>query len=145
MNPTMADPLIEQFEHAGQGQVFRFWGKLTPKEQSSLLNEAREIDLQEIADLYQKLVFGRQGDHEDFSNLAPATFIPHPDHGGDARAWNEARNIGESALRNGSVAAFVVAGGQGTRLGYDNPKGLFPITPIKKKSLFILTFISGRK
>ncbi|MBH53334.1 MAG: 2-alkenal reductase [Opitutaceae bacterium] len=132
----MTDPLIKQFEHAGQGQVFRFWEALTPEEQSSLLEEAREIDLEDITDLYKSLVLANQGDHKDFSNLEPATYISHPINGGDSAAWAEARSIGESALRNGSVAAFVVAGGQGTRLGYNKPKGLFPVTPLKEKSLF---------
>ena len=34
------------------------------------------------------------------------------------------------------MAALVVAGGQGTRLGFDGPKGNFPISPIKQKTLF---------
>ena len=62
--------------------------------------------------------------------------MPLPEHGGDAAAWARARAVGEEALRAGRVAAFTVAGGQGTRLGYDGPKGTFPVTPVKRKPLF---------
>lgn len=48
----------------------------------------------------------------------------------------EANRRGVELLRSGRVAAFVVAGGQGSRLGYDGPKGIYPATPITKKSLF---------
>ena len=41
-------------------------------------------------------------------------------------------------MRQGRVAAFTVAGGQGTRLGYPGPKGTFPVTPVKQKTLFQL-------
>ena len=132
----MNDPLIEQFTQAGQGHVFQFWDELSPEAQSSLLEEAGEIDLDEIAHLHQTLVAGGEEAHQDFSGLEPAPYIPHPANGGDANQWAEARQAGEEALRSGSVAAFVVAGGQGTRLGYDKPKGLFPVTPIHQKSLF---------
>ena len=43
---------------------------------------------------------------------------------------------GRQALRDGRVAAFTVAGGDGSRLGWDGPKGTYPITPIKGHSLF---------
>ncbi len=132
----MNHPLIQSFNKAEQGHVFQFWDELSALEQESLLAEAAEIDLQEIATLYRTLVAGAEAEHQDFSGLAPAPYVPHPSQGGDAERWDEARKAGESALRSGSVAAFVVAGGQGTRLGYDKPKGLFPVTPIHQKSLF---------
>lgn len=132
----MSQSLIEQFKEVGQGQVFRFWEELSPTEQTSLLEEAAEIDLAEIESLYQSLVRGSHDAHEDFSGLEPAPYVAHPAHGGDQALWVDARRRGEEALSNGRVAAFVVAGGQGTRLGYDKPKGLFPVTPIHQKSLF---------
>jgi UDP-N-acetylglucosamine/UDP-N-acetylgalactosamine diphosphorylase len=132
----MNHPLIEQFNAAGQSQVFQFWEALSPEEQAALLEEAGEVDLDELATLHRTLVAGGEEEHQDFSGLEPAPYVPHPANGGDAATWAEARNVGESVLRSGSVAAFVVAGGQGTRLGYDKPKGLYPVTPIHQKSLF---------
>lgn len=132
----MNHPLITQFKQAGQGQVFKFWDALSPEEQTALLDDAAEIDLAEIASLYETLIQGSHESHEDFSELEPAPYIPHPVNGGDQTLWDAARIQGEAALAAGKVAAFVVAGGQGTRLGYDKPKGLFPVTPIHKKSLF---------
>jgi UDP-N-acetylglucosamine/UDP-N-acetylgalactosamine diphosphorylase len=50
--------------------------------------------------------------------------------------YQDAKNKGQELLRAGKVAAFLVAGGQGTRLGYDGPKGEYPVTPVKNKPLF---------
>ena len=61
-----------------------------------------------------------------------------PDSPAARTAWRAARDRGEAALRAGKVAAILVAGGQGTRLGSDLPKGMFPIAPISGKSLFQL-------
>jgi UDP-N-acetylglucosamine/UDP-N-acetylgalactosamine diphosphorylase len=132
----MIHPLIEQFSQAAQSQVFKFWKELNVEEQASLLEEAGEIDLAEVATLYRTLVEGGGEDQEDYSGIEPAPYIAHPTKGGNGEHWGEARKIGEAALRRGSVAAFVVAGGQGTRLGYDKPKGFFPVTPLHGKSLF---------
>jgi UDP-N-acetylglucosamine/UDP-N-acetylgalactosamine diphosphorylase len=48
----------------------------------------------------------------------------------------EARGRGEEALTRGEVAVLIVAGGQGSRLGFDLPKGMFPIGPVSNKTLF---------
>jgi UDP-N-acetylglucosamine/UDP-N-acetylgalactosamine diphosphorylase len=45
---------------------------------------------------------------------------------------------GEELIRQGKVGCLILAGGQGTRLGHEGPKGVVPVTPIRKKSLFQL-------
>jgi UDP-N-acetylglucosamine/UDP-N-acetylgalactosamine diphosphorylase len=132
---TDATTLRDAWEQAGQGHVFRFWDELSEAERLSLLEQAREIDLLEIGHLTGSLVQGHAA-AVDLSHLDPAPHIALPEHGGDAAAWAGARLAGEEALRAGRVGAFTVAGGQGTRLGFDGPKGTFPATPVTKKPIF---------
>jgi len=121
---------------AGQGQVAAFWDRLDERERSGLLAQMAEIDLDEVARLTRTLLGGGSAAGVDLADLEPAPYVSRPENGGDAGAWAKARAAGEEALRAGRVAAFTVAGGQGTRLGFDGPKGTFPVTPVKRKSLF---------
>jgi UDP-N-acetylglucosamine/UDP-N-acetylgalactosamine diphosphorylase len=130
------DELIAKFNAAGQGQVFAFWPQLDAGARAALAAQAAEIDLDEVARLHRSLVVEKSAAVANVAALEPAPYEPLPAHGGDATKWAQARAAGEEALRAGRVAAFVVAGGQGTRLGYDGPKGTFPVTPVKHKPLF---------
>jgi UDP-N-acetylglucosamine/UDP-N-acetylgalactosamine diphosphorylase len=133
----MAKPtIIDTFNRAGQGQVFAYFDQLAPEAQERLLADAAEIDLAEVDRLVRTLVRQTAATGVDLSDLTPAPYEARPEHGGDAAAWAKAKAQGETALRAGRVAAFTVAGGQGTRLGYDGPKGTFPVTPVKRKPLF---------
>ena len=126
----------ERFAQNGQGHVFAFWRELDSGGREKLLHDTGEIDLEEVNRLVRQLVHGGGGNGAAVDGLEPAPYIAHPRHGGDPKAWERASRKGESAIRAGKVAAFTVAGGQGTRLGYDGPKGTFPITPVSGKPLF---------
>lgn len=128
--------LIEAFRRAGQGQVFAFFDQLGEEARTRLLSEAAEVDLTEIDRLVRTLVAGGASRSAELEGLAPAPYERLPSNGGDSLAWTQARAGGEAALRAGRVAAFTVAGGQGTRLGYDGPKGTFPVTPVRRRPLF---------
>jgi UDP-N-acetylglucosamine/UDP-N-acetylgalactosamine diphosphorylase len=129
-------PLIEKYQRAGQGQVFAFFDTLPGEQQKRLLDEAAEIDLAEVDRLTRTLLAKGGAPAVNLAGLAPAPYEKRPEHGGDEAAWAKAKAAGEEALRAGKVAAFTVAGGQGTRLGYDGPKGTFRVTPVKQKPLF---------
>lgn len=125
------------FESRGQGQVFRFWEELSEGERNHLLAQAGEIDLDELDRLVAALVKGEAAQASvDYSALQPAPYVELPEDVETDAEWQAAKRSGEAALRAGKVAAFTVAGGQGTRLGYEGPKGTFPVTPVKGKTLF---------
>ncbi len=130
------EQLIANYRAAGQGQVFAHWAALSEIERTALAGQAAEIDLAEVDRLNQSLVFKASGGGANLDGLAPAPCTRLPANGGDTAAWAKAKELGETALRAGRVAAFTVAGGQGTRLGYDGPKGTFAVTPLKQKTLF---------
>lgn len=132
----MSDALRTQFEEAGQGHVFRFFDDLSPDQQAQLLQQAGDIDLAELDELVQTLVLAEKSGSLSLDDVEPAPFIPLPTNGGEQTEWDAAFAKGEEALKAGRVAAFTVAGGQGTRLGFDGPKGTFPVTPVTKKTLF---------
>ena len=120
----------------GQAHVFEHFETLDPQQQTALLRQAAGIDLDELDQLVEIHVRQEVVAGIDFEKLEPAPYLPHFRNGGDAEQWQHARKIGEQALRDGRVGVFTVAGGQGTRLGYDAPKGTFPVTPVSHASLF---------
>ncbi len=113
-----------------QDHVFRFWGQLNPAEREQLLHDLDEVDFPLMQRLIDKWVLN-EPPAEHFSHIEPVPVIPFDDPGGP-EAWE----AGETALRNGRVGLFLVAGGQGTRLGFPGPKGVYPVGPLTQKSFF---------
>ena len=69
-------------------------------------------------------------------DIQPVPAYPKHPAANQRQLYEDADRRGRELLKAGKVAAFLVAGGQGTRLGYDGPKGEYPVTPIKNKPLF---------
>jgi len=129
--------LIDKTMAAGQQHVFRFWDELTPQQRDRLLGQLRQVDFDLMAQLTGKYL--RQAGNALASDvLEPADFIALPKTAEEQRQFDLAKQTGEQALRQGRVAAFLVAGGQGSRLGFDGPKGMFPVSPVQSKTLFQL-------
>ena len=127
----------EKLSNIGQGHIFDFYSELSEAEQEAFLTQLESIDLNEFKTQVDRLVLANVKEADfDWNALKPADYIPLPENNGDTALWNRAKVVGERVIKEGRVAAFTVAGGQGTRLGYDGPKGTFPVTPLSEKSLF---------
>ncbi len=131
------DELRARAEAHGQGHVFRWWDELSEHGRATLLAHVAEVDFGLLDRLIEEHVRCRESDTA-LGELVPADPIPLPSTPEEKAARQQAAEVGENLLRAGEVAALVVAGGQGTRLDYDGPKGTFPAGPITGKSLFQL-------
>lgn len=122
-----------RFAARGQGHVFRFWDGLGRERQAQLLAQAAGLDLDALARHRARGLALATAAQE---GLAPAPVERLPGSGGEAAAFARAREAGEALLADGRVAALVLAGGQGTRLGHPGPKGALSLGPVSERSLF---------
>jgi UDP-N-acetylglucosamine pyrophosphorylase len=111
----------------GQEGLLRFWDDLDAGGREQLERDLRSLDLDLLDSLIETLVRGGE-EAADVDGIEPV----EPDPAPSAEAIAE----GEDALARGAVAVVIVAGGQGTRLGFDGPKGCYPIGPVTDRSLF---------
>ncbi|MFP6641380.1 MAG: UTP--glucose-1-phosphate uridylyltransferase, partial [Myxococcota bacterium] len=130
------DELRAQFAGVGQEHVFAFWDQLDAIGQEALIRQARRIGPTLPLLLGQRETALAALEGSGPTDLAPCHAIALPEHGGDRTALARARGVGQELLQQGRVAVLVVAGGQGTRLGFDGPKGAFPIGPVSPRTLF---------
>ena len=129
------DQLVAKLTSLGQGHVFNFYRQLTPAQQAAFDAQLDTLDWDLIHKLVETVV--KHPGHVQLGDVQPAPYYPNkPSDAATKQKYAAAFARGEQLLRAGKVAAFVVAGGQGTRLGWDAPKGTFPATPIKHKPLF---------
>jgi UDP-N-acetylglucosamine/UDP-N-acetylgalactosamine diphosphorylase len=129
------DELQSRLDAVGQGQVLRYWDELDDAGRNQLGRQVAALDLDEIAKLAESHVKQKPEAHLPQDLQAPNVLPRLPDTG-RAEQYQNAEAVGKKLLDEGKVAAFLVAGGQGTRLGYDGPKGEYPVTPVKDKPLF---------
>lgn len=118
----------QKLKDHGQMHLLHGWEKLAHSVRNDFLDELRKLDI-----AFLKREHTKAGHKAKIPPLESIDFMPKPDGRQNA---SEVRRLGEQALARGEVAVILVAGGRGSRLGFDKPKGMFPIGPVSGKSLF---------
>jgi len=119
-----------------QNHLLAFWELLGETQKQNLLTQIKQLDFAKIDGWVANFV-KKSPSSKTRTYLAPAvSYSPKPTDTEQQRKYCQAIELGKKLIGESKVAALVVAGGQGTRLGFDGPKGDFPISPIKNKTLF---------
>jgi UDP-N-acetylglucosamine/UDP-N-acetylgalactosamine diphosphorylase len=118
-----------------QSHLLAFWEQLNSAQRQNLIAQIEMLDFLEIND-WVASYFKKPAAAAISADLAPARFYHFSLRPEQKRKYDQAKELGKELISAGKVAAFVVAGGQGTRLGFDGPKGNFPISPVKNKTFF---------
>jgi UDP-N-acetylglucosamine/UDP-N-acetylgalactosamine diphosphorylase len=127
MQPMPPPQLLEELTRHGQDHLLANWDTLNNSDRHNLVESLSRFNFLELKSLYAKRF--EPVKLPDLSTAeAPPLQIDQPDVALEA--------LGSVALQRARVAVVLVAGGQGSRLGSDLPKGCYPITPITGKSLY---------
>ena len=117
----------EAFAAAGQSHLLQRLDQLSGEQAERFQRDLEQLDLSVLQRLWS------EGDQrEEFVAPDPPSMVEL----NDRACRTEALSRGQALLATGKVACLTVAGGQGSRLGWDGPKGTFPSGPITGDSLF---------
>ncbi|SEF57877.1 UDP-N-acetylglucosamine/UDP-N-acetylgalactosaminediphosphorylase [Butyrivibrio sp. Su6] len=124
MNFEEAKKKLEQF---GQEHVLKYYDELSEAEKKELLQQIDETDFAVLENCKNL------GKSEGRGNFAPLAAMQISEI---EKRKEEFTKIGVETIKAGKVAACLLAGGMGTRLGSDNPKGMYDIGLTKHVYIF---------
>ena len=117
----------EKLEKFGQQHVLKYYDELTEAEQKELLQQIEETDFAVIENCKNLGKSEGRGKFEPLAAMQVSEIEKRKD---------EFFKIGVDTIKAGKVAAVLLAGGMGTRLGSDNPKGMYDIGLTKPVYIF---------
>ena len=121
----------EKLKSINEDALFDHWQELSSAQQQLLLSDIQILSVDEVTKQKQFLL-----DHTSMPKQEAS-----PCHAFNDYAYSGNRDdatFGMTLIAEGKVGALLIAGGQGSRLGFNGPKGTFPISLIENKSLFEL-------
>lgn len=132
---TTLEDVAPAVEAAGQGHLLAYVDELDDAAKAAFARQLAAVDWDALPGVIER--YRHAGAAESFGSMEPPVVCGVEGASGDrAIDGDAARAAGLEMIKAGKVAALTVAGGQGTRLGFDGPKGTLPIGPASGRTLF---------
>lgn len=119
----------EFLKEKGQGHLLAYFEQLSPEKQENLENQLKQLDWKELDITASTETVAKRGEFTPIPALEIAEIEAQKE---------EYERLGLEAIKRGEVAAVLLAGGQGSRLGFEGPKGTYNIGKTKEISIFSL-------
>lgn len=119
------DKIKETFallEKYGQKHIIKLLNNLEGKEKEELIEQINKIDFHQIMELYENTKKDMAIKENKIENI---TYLDKAKLSKEQK--EEFDQLGEMAIKNREYAVVTMAGGQGTRLGHNGPKGTFKL------------------
>jgi len=108
----------EKLNACGQTHILKYYNELSSDDKQQLLSQIENLDMSLLNCFNQREKNSHRG---TFKPLGAVTISEVKER------YHEFSEAGFDAIKNGKVASVLLAGGQGTRLGFEHPKGMFNI------------------
>ncbi len=127
----LSNKVREKVNEYNQHQILRFYDELSERDREEFEEELENLDFSLLEVLKNKKRNSeRNGISTVYEPLEALKLDDITEH------YTEFETVGIDAIRHCKVGAVLLAGGQGTRLGFDKPKGMFNIGETRELYIF---------
>ena len=123
----MLDNLKERLRQYNQEHLLRYYNELSDEDKKNLIEQISSIDLEVLK------IIDEEKEEKVKGIIEPIDALKIPEINENIEKYHK---IGIEAIKKGKVGAVLLAGGQGTRLGIDKPKGMLNVGTNKELYLF---------
>ena len=117
------EKIMEILEKYNQKKLIYMLNSFSQDEKKNIENQLKSIDLDNISNLYNST---KQKSNIEAQDITPIDYIDKAKL--NDTQFKQYKEIGENIIKNNNYAVVTMAGGQGTRLGHNGPKGTFKVT-----------------
>lgn len=121
----------ELLKKYNQEHLLTFFDDLNPENKELLLNQILDIDFELMLKLYENT---KKPAQIDADSIEPIPYLDKSKLSKDELDLYYEKGL--EAIKSGKLAVVTMAGGQGTRLGHNGPKGTYDLGLSNHKSIF---------